>query len=73
MIASLPFFANGSSICPELAADERFKTASGRALNRAALIPPMAERFRTNTRQHWMSACLKMGVRRAGENGAGGL
>ncbi|KEX97313.1 CoA-transferase [Brucella neotomae 5K33] len=47
---------------PELAADERFKTASGRALNRAALIPPMAERFRTNTRQHWMSACLKMGV-----------
>jgi crotonobetainyl-CoA:carnitine CoA-transferase CaiB-like acyl-CoA transferase len=47
---------------PELAADDRFKTASGRALNRSELIPPMAERFRTQTREYWMAECLKMGV-----------
>ncbi|KAB2723933.1 CaiB/BaiF CoA transferase family protein [Brucella intermedia] len=47
---------------PELAADDRFRTASGRALNRAELIPPMAERFRTQTREYWMGECLKMGV-----------
>lgn len=47
---------------PELATDDRFKTASGRALNRSELIPPMAERFRTQTREYWMAECLKMGV-----------
>jgi crotonobetainyl-CoA:carnitine CoA-transferase CaiB-like acyl-CoA transferase len=47
---------------PELAADDRFKTASGRALNRSELIPPMADRFRTQTREYWMAECLKMGV-----------
>lgn len=47
---------------PELVTDERFKTASDRALNRSELIPQMVERFLTNTRQYWMAACLKVGV-----------
>lgn len=47
---------------PELAADDRFKKASGRALNRSELLPPMAERFRTQTREYWIAECLKMGV-----------
>ncbi len=42
---------------PELADDPRFKTAKGRAQNREALIPPLAEAFRGNTRAHWMEAC----------------
>ena len=47
---------------PELAADPRFVTASGRATNREALIPPLAAAFRSNTRDHWMAACAAVSV-----------
>lgn len=47
---------------PDMASDPRFVTASGRATNREALIPPLAEIFRTNTRAHWMQACAAASV-----------
>lgn len=47
---------------PELARDERFMTASGRANNREALIPQLATAFKTKTRAHWMQACATASV-----------
>lgn len=47
---------------PLLARDERFVTARARANNREALIPQLAEVFRTNTRDHWMDACAAASV-----------
>jgi crotonobetainyl-CoA:carnitine CoA-transferase CaiB-like acyl-CoA transferase len=47
---------------PELARDERFVTASARALNRNVLIPQLAAVFATGTRDRWMHACAAAGV-----------
>lgn len=47
---------------PDLGADPRFVTASGRATHREALIPPLIEIFRTKTRGHWMEACAAASV-----------
>ncbi len=43
---------------PELARDPRFVTAAARATNRDALLPLLLDKFRHNTRKHWMDACL---------------
>jgi crotonobetainyl-CoA:carnitine CoA-transferase CaiB-like acyl-CoA transferase len=47
---------------PHLARDERFITANGRAIHREALIPPLAEAFRTAGSDHWMQACAAASV-----------
>ncbi|XHM74445.1 CaiB/BaiF CoA-transferase family protein (plasmid) [Mesorhizobium sp. ANAO-SY3R2] len=47
---------------PELASDPRFTTASARANNRDALIPPLAAVFKTQPRDHWMAACAAASV-----------
>jgi crotonobetainyl-CoA:carnitine CoA-transferase CaiB-like acyl-CoA transferase len=47
---------------PELARDQRFVTSAARAVNRDELLPLLQEKFRLNTRRHWMDACLKHSV-----------
>ncbi|WP_239025253.1 CaiB/BaiF CoA transferase family protein [Rhodoligotrophos defluvii] len=47
---------------PDLAADPRFVTASGRATHRDALLPTIREILRTRTRAHWMEACAAASV-----------
>jgi crotonobetainyl-CoA:carnitine CoA-transferase CaiB-like acyl-CoA transferase len=47
---------------PQLARDTRFTTAKARANNRDELIPQLASVFRTNTRDHWMDACIAASV-----------
>lgn len=47
---------------PELARDPRYRTAAARALNRESLLATLSESFRSNTRHHWMEACLRHGV-----------
>ena len=47
---------------PELAQDNRFSSAKGRALHRDALIPTLAARFLEGNRDDWMARCLAAGV-----------
>lgn len=47
---------------PHLASDPRFIKAGARATNRAALIPQLAEVFKTQTSDHWMTACAAASV-----------
>ncbi|MDW6023832.1 CaiB/BaiF CoA-transferase family protein [Mesorhizobium sp. BAC0120] len=47
---------------PELAKDPLYKTAAARALNRDSLLATLSQSFRSNTRHHWMEACLRHGV-----------
>src|SRR5262245_22333926 len=47
---------------PELAADARFLTNRKRMENKPALIPVLAERFKTRTARQWMDAFAVIGV-----------
>ncbi|WP_296736724.1 CaiB/BaiF CoA-transferase family protein [Mesorhizobium sp.] len=47
---------------PELANDPLYKTAAARALNRESLLARLSQAFRSDTRHHWMEACLRHSV-----------
>jgi len=47
---------------PDLATDPRFVTAHQRAVNRDELLSVLAQIMRTESRSHWMDACLAADV-----------
>jgi formyl-CoA transferase len=47
---------------PELAKDPRYATNSQRLVNRATIIPIVAEIMKTKTRAEWMAALEKAGI-----------
>ncbi len=47
---------------PALAADPELATNAGRIARRAELIPRLAARFRTGTRDHWIERFLARGI-----------
>jgi crotonobetainyl-CoA:carnitine CoA-transferase CaiB-like acyl-CoA transferase len=47
---------------PELADDPRFATNPQRLANRAALLPPIADRFREQSTAHWLQSLQAAGV-----------
>jgi len=47
---------------PELATDERFKTNAGRVVARDALIPELANAFRSKPSAHWIKVLTEMSV-----------
>ncbi|WP_442579996.1 CaiB/BaiF CoA transferase family protein [Mesorhizobium sp. ASY16-5R] len=47
---------------PELPKNPLYTTAAARAVNRDGLLAMLGEVFRSNTRGHWMQACLRHGV-----------
>lgn len=46
----------GIADCAEFAADPRFATNAGRVRHRETLVPLLAERFKTRSKQAWLSA-----------------
>ncbi len=47
---------------PEWASDDRYATNAARVRNRAALVPLVAERIKTRSRQEWLDALEAAGV-----------
>ena len=47
---------------PDLAADERFRTASGRLVNRDALIPQLESAMKTRPSAEWLDSMEKNGI-----------
>jgi crotonobetainyl-CoA:carnitine CoA-transferase CaiB-like acyl-CoA transferase len=47
---------------PELASDPRFATNAARVVHREALVPMLAERFRTAATERWLEALVPAGV-----------
>jgi crotonobetainyl-CoA:carnitine CoA-transferase CaiB-like acyl-CoA transferase len=52
----------GAAGCPELAADERFRTNAGRVANRGVLVPEIDRLCRQKTTRQWLDALAPVGV-----------